>query len=115
MAVRNHLAMLGMPVPVSREDLPVVGSGDVVQLPAVPLTTPTLPHLGPPLAQCGVLGEGVLHQLGLPVQTVSPILECYMAVTLINLNGTFSLFVNIYCSEFKIQVPSILYFHLVLH
>ena len=69
MAVCNHLAMLGMPVPVSREDLPVVGSGDVVQLPAVP---PTLPHLGPPLAQCGALGKGVLHQLGLPVQTVPP-------------------------------------------
>jgi hypothetical protein len=59
MAVRNHLAMLGMPVPGSREVLPVVESIKVVQLPAVP---PTLLHLGLPLAQCGVL----------PVQGVPP-------------------------------------------
>ena len=59
MAVRNHLAMLGMPVPGSREVLPVVESIKVVQLPAVP---PTLLQLGLPLAQCGVL----------PVQSVHP-------------------------------------------
>ena len=51
--------MFRMPVPGSREVLPVVGNVEVVQLPAVP---PTLLHLGLSLAQFGLL----------PVQGVPP-------------------------------------------